>query len=98
MTPVALNKGIRSILAVTLLASLGACSIHVDFESTASSARNQNECVVLVHGLWRSGFAMNNIAGYLERKGYQTVSIDYPSTDLPIPELAETYLSTGIQQ
>ncbi len=50
------------------------------------------ECVVLVHGLWRSGFAMRSIASDLEDHGYQTVSVDYPSTQKKIPELVQGHL------
>ena len=50
------------------------------------------ECVVLVHGLWRSGFAMRSIASNLEDYGYQTISVDYPSTQDEIPELVQGYL------
>jgi pimeloyl-ACP methyl ester carboxylesterase len=57
---------------------------------------NHSECVVLVHGLWRSGFAMRSIDSHLSEQGYKTVTIDYPSTSYEIPELAENYLAPGV--
>lgn len=59
---------------------------------------NTDECVVLVHGLWRSGFAMRSIADDLEDYGFHTVRIDYPSTEMEIPQLAEAFISDGVEQ
>lgn len=57
---------------------------------------NNNECVVLVHGLWRSSFAMRSIESHLSEQGFLTVSISYPSTSYDIPQLADSFLSTGV--
>lgn len=61
-----------------------------------ASLNNANECVVLVHGLWRSGFAMRSIDSHLSEQGFATVRIDYPSTAHEIPVLAENYLGPGV--
>jgi len=73
------------------LASCGVNSTQSDL-IFASHLLEEQECVVLVHGLWRSGFAMRSIASDLEDHGYQTVSVDYPSTQQEIPELVQGYL------
>lgn len=87
-------------LSVYLLSALliSSCSVSSARFSHAIALRPLNECVVLVHGLWRSGFAMNSIASDLEEHGYDTVSIDYPSTQLEIPVLAERHLSDGLNE
>jgi triacylglycerol lipase len=88
---------LRSFIIFTLFSSLIACSGQpVSPNQTRLNAKN-NECVVLVHGLWRSGFSMRSIAADLEEYGYQTVRIDYPSTEMEIPELAQQYLPKGIE-
>jgi len=53
---------------------------------------------VLVHGLWRSGWAMRSIANDLNDFAYQTVSISYPSTSMNIPEIAANYLPPAIEE
>lgn len=45
------------------------------------------EVVVLLHGLARSSFSMNELASMLEEAGYATHNIDYPSTRLEAQEL-----------
>lgn len=57
-----------------------------------------NECVVLVHGLWRSGWAMRSIATDLEEYGYHTVSNSYPSTEMSIPDIAEQFVPPAIEE
>ena len=81
-----------------LLSMLTACSTKPFIPVEAALTSNGNECVVLVHGLWRSGFAMRSIASDLEYYGFHTVSIDYPSTEMNIPELAQQYVPDGIQR
>lgn len=45
--------------------------------------------VVLLHGLWRSCRAMEPMARALNREGFSTLNLPYPSTRLPIPELVK---------
>jgi len=63
-----------------------------------SESIENTECVVLVHGLWRSGFAMRSIAGDLEEHGYKTVSVDYPSTQKEIPDLVQHHLLKSVDE
>jgi len=55
------------------------------------------DCVVLLHGLARSSLSMKVLDWRLGAKGFKTVSIDYPSVSLPIPELAHRAIPTGIE-
>ena len=43
--------------------------------------------VVLLHGLWRGWRAMEPLARALDKEGFSTLNLTYPSTRLPIPEL-----------
>lgn len=51
------------------------------------------EYVILLHGLGRTRFSMGPMARYLTSKGYQTVNLDYPSTQIPIETIAEEHLA-----
>lgn len=55
------------------------------------------DCVVLLHGLARSGASMLLMEVALEEKGYQVVSETYPSTDLPIEDLL-AYVGRAVAQ
>ena len=92
-----MKQSLYTTIVFALLASLIACSAKPIAPTEASLISNGSECVVLVHGLWRSGFAMRSIASDLEDYGFHTVSIDYPSTEMEIPELTKQYLPDGIQ-
>jgi len=78
------------VLGVFLMSVLAGCAIQLS--STLMKTHVRGECVVLVHGLWRSGAAMSSIETFLSKQGYDTIAIDYPSTRKPIPILAEQYL------
>ena len=43
--------------------------------------------VVLLHGLWRGWRAMEPLARALQREGFSTLNLPYPSTRLPIDDL-----------
>ena len=92
-----MKQSLYTTIVFALLASLIACSSKPFTPTQAALTANGSECVVLVHGLWRSGFAMRSIASDLEDYGFHTISIDYPSTEMEIPELAKQYLPNGIQ-
>lgn len=85
---------IFALLISTALAGCSTSSIIPDLKPSVS----RDSCVVLVHGLWRSSFAMRSIESDLEDAGYETVSISYPSMDQSIPELSDAYLSDGVQR
>lgn len=63
----------------------------------ASQPAYANECIVLLHGLARSSMSMTVLDWRLSRNGYKTVSIDYPSGERPIPDLAELAIPEGIK-
>lgn len=107
MGPVVMSRSIimkTLILVVSVVIlplSLVGCAVNSmqpDSPVFITHALKDKECVVLVHGLWRSGFAMRSIASNLEDNGYQTVSVDYPSTQSKIPELVQGYLLTSYEE
>ncbi len=66
--------------------------------STAATARSVagEECVILLHGLARTAHSMRPLAKALEKAGFATVNIDYPSRAAPIEKLASEALPKGI--
>ena len=54
------------------------------------------ECVVLLHGLMRSATSMNKMQRELEKAGYATANIDYPSRDYTVEELAAIAVPEGL--
>ncbi len=52
------------------------------------------EMVILLHGLWRSIWAMDPLAKHLHQQGYHTINIPYPSFRKPIDELTELVHNT----
>jgi len=54
-----------------------------------SSQAQSNECVILLHGLARSDSSMETLSIALEKEGYQTVNMAYPSTKHKIEQLAQ---------
>lgn len=89
-----LNKLILSLMIVLL----SACQSIPSAPILTNAGINPKQCVVLVHGLWRSGWAMRSIAKDLEEYAYHTVSISYPSTSMTIPEIADTYMPPAIEE
>jgi pimeloyl-ACP methyl ester carboxylesterase len=54
------------------------------------------ECVVLLHGLARTATSMNKMQRELEKAGYATANIGYPSRDYTVEELAAIALPEGL--
>ncbi len=55
------------------------------------------ECVVLLHGLSRTGQSMKTLEVALKKSSYKVVNAKYPSTRKPIEQLAP-YVSTAVQK
>lgn len=54
--------------------------------------------VVLLHGLALSSFAMSKLAAGLEKAGFRTCSIDYPSRAHSIDTLAARFILPGVKR
>lgn len=55
------------------------------------------DCVVLLHGLARTESSLLAMEAALSRQGYRVVNAGYPSTRLPVAELAERYVTPAVQ-
>ncbi|MDU9005684.1 alpha/beta fold hydrolase [Sedimentitalea todarodis] len=56
------------------------------------------DCVVLLHGLARTEASFALMEDVLVRQGYDVVRPGYPSTDLPIPMLAQQTVPAAVEQ
>jgi pimeloyl-ACP methyl ester carboxylesterase len=86
----------KFLLAVIVLASLGACATtpQTDLVTSAESS----DCVVLIHGLNRSYRAMSKMASGLQDAGFATANVDYPSQSGSVEELAPMVINEGLEK
>ena len=56
-----------------------------------------DECVVLLHGLWRSDNSMNRMEESLAEAGYRVQNIEYQSTEKPVEELSDEAVTEGLE-
>lgn len=59
---------------------------------------NSKQCVVLLHGLSRTGLSMKPLEKVLAHEGYAVVNMNYPSRHLRIDELAETVVDESLKR
>jgi triacylglycerol lipase len=57
---------------------------------------NSKECVVLLHGWARSNKCMKSIEEDLQKSGFHTINISYPSRKYTIDEIATEYIHPNI--
>jgi len=62
---------------------------------SAGDFEKPEECVILLHGLGRTSNSMNEMAEALEKAGYYTVNLDYPSQDDRVEKLAVSVIPGG---
>lgn len=84
---------IKRLLALSLAGALWALSgaAQTKFENSES-----RECVILVHGLGRSGNSLIIAEEFLEAANYNVVIAEYPSTELAVKE-ALKYVSDAVE-
>lgn len=54
------------------------------------------ECIVLLHGLWRSDASMNKMEKAMNRAGYKVSNIGYDSTSKTVEELASETIPLAV--
>jgi pimeloyl-ACP methyl ester carboxylesterase len=90
-------KRLSLIILLPLLASgLPACATLV--RTDLVERYQSDECVVLLHGLNRSWRTMEKLAVGLQQDGFSTANVDYPSTTLPVEEMAPIVVHEGLAQ
>lgn len=66
--------------------------------SVAAHPEMNEECLILLHGLGRTSASMSYLGSELEEAGFRVVNFGYPSTDLPIEQLATEYIPQAMQE
>ena len=56
----------------------------------------KKECVILLHGLARTAGSMRRMEKALQKDGYLTCNMGYPSRKYPVGYLAETFIPRGM--
>ena len=64
---------------------------------SAMAAAPMPDCVVLLHGLWRSDTSMVVMQEALELEGYRVVNSDYVSTADPVADLAAAAIPPALE-
>ncbi len=85
-----------SAIPMTLALFLLATGCSTSLERPAPEVASRQECVVLLHGLWRSNLAMRPIEAVLLQNGYTVVNLDYPSTAMTLEDLAVQHLAPAV--
>ena len=84
---------------VTILFLLPLFLSQLGSQSSQSTADSQNdECVILLHGLARSSHSLEKLEKHLSNQGFRVINLDYPSTQSPIPNLADIFLDEAVTE
>lgn len=89
------------LLFLLVCVSLVSCQINraeMPYYDDGVDISASNEHVIILHGLWRTSFAMNKAESFFLDQGYQVHNLSYPSTESPIEVLSETYLKAEIER
>jgi pimeloyl-ACP methyl ester carboxylesterase len=102
MVGLSLRKPNISSLSLTCTLAYLAISLTVANASALPQKPNfamtdNNDCVILLHGLGRSARAMNRLENTLSAD-YSVINVDYPSRKLAINQLAKITISEALQQ
>ncbi len=94
--PKIMNIHSKSII-VCLLILAAACPLVLPAPADAATAKAEvDACVILLHGLCRSGRSMLKIKQSLEAAGYAVINLDYASTRKSIEIIAETDVAQAV--
>jgi pimeloyl-ACP methyl ester carboxylesterase len=69
---------------------IGVLSPPLPWDKSQINEKNDQEVVIMLHGLWRSVRAMQPMAKYLSDHGYSTVNVPYSSFRHDLDKLVET--------
>ncbi|MCH9005293.1 MAG: alpha/beta fold hydrolase [Proteobacteria bacterium] len=89
-----MNRIHHRTLLVLLSCLVAACATEPRTE--VLTANETAECVVLLHGLNRSWRAMRPMAKALQKGGFTTVNVDYPSQAGSIEDIAPLAVGAGL--
>lgn len=86
-------KIIRNLIILLTIASI----LPVIQIANGIEKKSENESVILLHGMGRSYRSMRKMEKFLQKKGYSTININYPSTSLTVEEISTKYIEPAIK-
>ena len=89
---------ISAVTVVLLIAIFDSVGVHASPSAEASVDEQKSSCVILLHGLAKSGSSMEKLEQALAHAGYTPVNVSYPSTDFPIERLAGPAIAPALDQ
>ncbi|WP_419176113.1 lipase family alpha/beta hydrolase [Desulfosediminicola sp.] len=93
------QDGVRTEQMICFRMTLLATALLFSFAGTGSAGvTEQNEVVILLHGLGRTDRSMAKMADNLQKAGYAVENIGYPSTRLSIGQISDQYLVPTVQR
>jgi len=87
----------RSVATIVLLVVLAIFFFECSSNRHTADSQN-NECVILLHGLSRNSRSLEKLEKHLSNLGYPVFNLDYPSTKYSIQDLAENILDAVVRQ
>lgn len=91
-----MNAALKCVLSGILLTIESSASETSANES--SPTRPPKDCVVLLHGLGRTGLSMKPVGWFLALRECNVVNITYPSLCVPMEQLADEYLDRALSE
>ena len=88
------KSGLGALLVLCLALSVAAQAARASEYIYAADG----ECVILLHGLWRTGLSMKRVQWTLEDNGYSVANISYPSVSHNIEALAVMAVEQGVAE
>jgi triacylglycerol lipase len=88
-------KAVMKYLLTGMLLATGTSAAEMSVNRSSSTDTPQ-DCVVLLHGLGRTGLSMKRVEWFLARHGYRVANITYPSLRVPMEQLADKYLDHAL--
>lgn len=92
-------RPIRQLLTLLLAVSATSAALLATAQSPQlAPPAADSQCVILLHGLGRTSFSMQKMAGVLTESGYLTSNVHYDSRDFTIEQLAVMAIGEGLAE
>jgi triacylglycerol lipase len=78
---------------LVLLATAALLLVPESAPSMPARTGNNQDCVVLLHGLGRTSLSMKGVEWYLKRRGYRVINARYPTSGVSIGQISQQYLA-----
>lgn len=84
--------------AIFILMILACCTLSQPSLEASPVDDIKQEYVILLHGMGRTRHSMAPLQKFLEKSGYHTVNLGYPSTSKSVPKIAAEHLQPAVEK